>query len=190
MKLKDWALLNGIAPATAYRYFHKGILPVKAVQLPTGTILVETENIAKKTNALVVYARVSSHDQKNDLERQVGRVVAAITLQGESVTQVVTEIGSGMNGARPKLKKLLADPNVNVIVVEHRDRLGRFGVDCIEAALSAQNRKILVIQDGELEDDLVRDMTDVLTSFCARLYGRRSAKIRAARAIAATEIKK
>jgi len=158
MKLKDWALLNGIAPATAYRYFHQGILPIKAVQLPTGTILVETEPVIEQTNHLVVYARVSSHDQKNDLERQVGRVVAAITAGDQTVSKVITEIGSGLNGARPKLKKLLADPSVTVIAVEHRDRLGRFGVDYIEAALSAQNRKILIIEEGDLEDDLVRDM--------------------------------
>ncbi|GII79326.1 hypothetical protein Sru01_43080 [Sphaerisporangium rufum] len=83
------------------------------------------------------------------------------------------------------LKRLLADPGVSVIVVEHRDRLARFGVEYIEAALSAQGRMVRVVDDGEVEDDLVRDMTDVLTWFCARLYGRRAARDRAEKALAA-----
>ena len=69
------------------------------------------------------------------------------------------------------------------IVVEHRDRLVRFGVEHLGAALSAQGREILVVDEGEVDDDLVRDMTEVLTSFCARLYGRRGARNRALRAI-------
>jgi putative resolvase len=74
-----------------------------------------------------------------------------------------------------------------VIVVEHRDRLARFGVEHLEAALSAQGRRIMVADPGETTDDLVRDMIDVLTSMCARLYGRRGARNRAMRAITATK---
>ena len=134
-----------------------------------------------------LYARVSSHDQKADLERQLGRLVAWAGLRELAVTQVVTEVGSGLNGTRPKLRRLLADPKVSTIVVEHRDRLARFGVEYLEASLSAAGRTLLVVEDGELEDDLVRDMTEVLTSFCARLYGRRSAKRRAAAAAMAAQ---
>jgi putative resolvase len=72
---------------------------------------------------------------------------------------------------------------VTRIVVEHQDRLARFGVEHLGAALSAQGREILVVDEGEVDDDLVRDMTEVLTSFCARLYGRRGARNRALRAI-------
>jgi putative resolvase len=72
---------------------------------------------------------------------------------------------------------------VRVIVVEHRDRLTRFGVEYLEAALQAAGRRLCVIEDAEVHDDLVRDMCEVLTSFCARLYGRRSAKRKAAAAI-------
>lgn len=102
---------------------------------------------------------------------------------GLSVDEVVTEVGSGLNAKRPRLARLLADASVARIVVEHRDRLARFGVEHLAAALSAQGREILVVEEVEVDDDLVRDMTEVLTSFCARLYGRRGARNRALRAL-------
>jgi putative resolvase len=80
--------------------------------------------------------------------------------------------------------RLLRDPKVLTVVVEHRDRLMRFGAEYVEATLMAQNRRLLVVDESELKDDLVQDMIAVLTSMCARLYGRRSAKNRAARAMA------
>jgi len=189
MKLSEWARINGVTERTAYRWFHAGTLPVPARQLRTGTILVDSKQASGKETegSVTLYARVSSHDQKADLERQLGRLVAWAGLRELAVTQVVTEVGSGLNGTRPKLRRLLADPKVSTIVVEHRDRLARFGVEYLEASLSAAGRTLLVVEDGELEDDLVRDMTEVLTSFCARLYGRRSAKRRAAAAAMAAQ---
>ena len=81
-----------------------------------------------------------------------------------------------MNDRRRKLNKVLSDPTIGTIIVEHRDRLARMNAGLIESALSAQGRKLIVVDDTELDDDLVCDMTEVLTSFCARLYGRRAAK--------------
>jgi putative resolvase len=88
-----------------------------------------------------------------------------------------------MNGKRPKLARLLADPTVASVVVEHRDRLARFGVEQLESALSAQGRRIVVVDEGEDDDDLVRDMTEALTGFCARLYGKGGARNRAIKAL-------
>ncbi|MGB9792145.1 MAG: recombinase family protein [Thermacetogeniaceae bacterium] len=88
---------------------------------------------------------------------------------------------------RRKLLQLLSDPEITTIIVERRDRLARFGFEYIEAALMAQGRKILVMEPGEVKGDLVQDMIEVLTSFCARLYGRRSAKNRVKRALEAIE---
>ena len=135
----------------------------------------------------VAYCWVSWHDQRDDLERQAGRVGRWASEHGLSVDEVVTEVGSGMNAKRPRLARLLADGEVARIVVEHRDRLARFGVEHLAAALCAQGRAVLVVDEGEADDDLVGDMTEVLTWFCARLYGRRGARNRALRAITAAK---
>ena len=104
---------------------------------------------------------------------------------GVTVGRVVTEVGSVLNGHRRKFLGLLRDPDVSTIVVEHRDRFARVGAEYVEAALSAQGRRLLVVDSAEVDDDLVRDVTEILTSLCARLYGRRAAASRAARAVAA-----
>jgi putative resolvase len=184
MKLAAWARANGVHPQTAYRWFRQGTMPVPARRLPSGTILVDTPGTGSLPDRrAVLYARVSAYDQRADLDRQVARLSAWATGQGVGVAEVVTEVGSGLNGRRPKLRRLLADPKATMIVVEHRDRLARFGVEHLEAALSAQGRRLVVVDPGESSDDLVRDMIEVLTSFCARLYGRRGARNRALRAV-------
>lgn len=107
-------------------------------------ILVKTAAAASDWAAGVVYARVSSHDQRSDLDRQVARLSGWATEHGLEVGQVVCEVGSGLNGKRPRLYRILSDPDARVIVVEHRDRLARFGVEHLEAALVAQGRRIVV----------------------------------------------
>jgi predicted site-specific integrase-resolvase len=154
--------------------------------LPTGTILIDDEPVAEK-RAVALYARVSGSDQKHDLEAQLGRLATFANEQKLSVAVSVSEVGSGLNGHRPKLMKLLADRHVEVIVVEHRDRLMRFGIEYVESTLAAQGRRLIVMNQGEIKDDLVQDMIEVLTSFCARLYGRRSARQRAQKALRAAE---
>jgi putative resolvase len=167
----------------ACRWFHAGVLPVPARQLATGTILAGEPSAGRAGVAL--YARVSSGDQRADLGRQVVRLTVQATSDGLASAKVVAEVGSGLNGHRTKLLGLRKDPEVTMIVVEHRDRLARFGVEYLEAALAAQGRRVVVAGDGEVADDLVRDMVEVLTGFCARLYGRRSARRRAAVAVEA-----
>ena len=159
----------------------EGRLPVP-VQRVGRLILVQVPE-QKELGRTVAYCRVSSHDQRADLERQAGRVALGASEHGLSIDEVVTEVASGMNGRRPRLARLLSDPTVKTLVVEHRDRLARFGVENLQSALSAQGRQILVVDDSEFDDDLVRDMTEVLTSFCARLYGKRGARNRALRAV-------
>jgi putative resolvase len=186
MKLAAWARANGVHPQTAYRWFRQGTMPVPARRLPSGTILVEvpgSDHDGGLDQRAVLYARVSAYDQRDDLDRQVTRLSGWATAQGVTVAEVVTEVGSGVNGRRPKLRRVLADPRAATIVVEHRDRLARFGVEHLEAVLSAQGRGLVVVDPGETSDDLVRDMIEVLTSFCARLYGRRGARNRALSAV-------
>lgn len=103
------------------------------------------------------------------------------------VGEVATEVGSGLNGKRSKLRSVLSDPSASVVVVEHGDRLVRFGVEYLEAPLSAQRRKGIVAGPGENTVELVDRMIEVLTSMCARLYGHRGARNRAMRAVTATK---
>ncbi|WP_406357510.1 IS607 family transposase [Streptomyces sp. NBC_01635] len=189
MNLTEWAKTQGVHPQTAYRWFREGTLPVPAQRVGPRTILVniEANTALEAVGGLGLYARVSSHDQKADLERQVARLSAWAAKTGSKVVRVESEIASGMNGARSKARRMLADPAVTTMVVEHKDRLGRTNVELVEAALSASGRRLLVLDVGEVEDDLVRDMVEVLTSFCARLYGRRSATNRARKALEAAE---
>ncbi|MFU8855261.1 IS607 family transposase, partial [Micromonospora sp. SL1-18] len=156
-------------------------VPVR--QAPSGTWIVQEARPA--TGRVVGYCRVSSSDQKGDLDRQTVRVVEGANAQGLAVAEIVTEVGSGLDGKRRKLHRLLADPGVAVIVVERKDRLARFGVEHLQAALAATGRRLVVLDPEESTDDLVKDMADVLTSMCARLYGQPAAKNRAARALAA-----
>lgn len=181
MKLSIWAKRQGISYRTAWRWFKEGKLPVIAEQTKTGTILIKEETLC--SNAVAIYARVSSVDQKKDLDQQIARLVLYANKNGWVVAHTIVEIGSGLNGHRPKLMKLLANSNIKIILVEHRDRLMRFGAEYVESALAAQSRKLIVANQSELKDDLVQDMIEVLTSFCARLYGRRSAKNKAKKAL-------
>jgi putative resolvase len=186
VKLAEWARANGVHPQTAYRWFREDRMPVPARRLESGTIWVDAAP-ADESGRVVVYARVSSHGRRHDLERQVARLTDWATRNGHAVGEVVTEVGSGLNGKRPKLRRVLSDPSAGVVVVEHRDRLARFGVEHLEAALSAHGRKVVVAGPGETTGDLVRDMIEVLTSMCARLYGRRGARNRAMRAVTAAK---
>ena len=185
ISLTAWGRLYGFDKATTSRLHRTGRLPpeLQMEQLPNGRyyVVVPPENDGR----CVVYARVSSGDQREDLDQQVGRVVEWATQQGCRPDEIVKEVGSGLNGNRRGLRRLVSDHTVSMIVVEHRDRLCRFGFEYIEAALSARGARILVMDESELEDDLVRDVTEVMTSLCARLYGRRSARRRAERALAA-----
>lgn len=181
MKLSQWARDNGLSRLTAYKLFHKGQLPVRAEQLASGTILVYPPK--EIVTNCVVYARVSSSDQKADLDRQVARVMEYAAKNNHMVVDTVTEIGSGLNGDLTKLRHILS-ATPHHIIVEHRDRLCRFGFDYLEEALRQSKRHIFVADETEVSDDVVRDLHEVIVSMCARLYGKRAAANKAARALA------
>lgn len=187
MNLKEWAIANGVHPHTAYRWFRAGTLPVPAERVGPRTILVNVEanSAPSVTGGAGLYARVSSCEQSSDLGRQVARLSEWAAEAGHRVVRIESEIASGTDGGRVKARRLLADPNVTAVVMEHKDRLGRMNVELVEAALSATGRRLIVLDDDDVEDDLVCDMIEILTSFCARLYGRRSAEDRARQALEA-----
>ncbi len=181
MNLTEWEHAQGIHVTTAYRWYREGAPPVPAQKVGR-LILVSPDTAAdpSRQGGAGLYARVSSHDQRADLDRQVARLPAWAVQAGLPVVRV--EAGSGMNGARAGARRLLAGPAATVVVVEHRDRLGRMNTELVEAALAAHHRRV-VLDNGEVTDDLVRDMIEVLTSFCARLYGRLPARNRPLKAI-------
>jgi putative resolvase len=178
MKLKDYAKQQGISYKTAWRWWKAGKLPGQ--QMDTGTILVETGRdmaLVSKPERVAIYARVSSHEQATNLERQAERLVSYCAAKGYQVSRVVKEIASGVNDSRPKLLALLEDQSITLIVVEHQDRATRFGFRYLETLLRGQGRAIEVVNRAENDqEDLMADLTATLYSFTARLYGQRRAK--------------
>lgn len=133
---------------TSYRWYREGKLPVPAQRVGS-LILVNVDGAeSAKNTRTVLYARVFSHDLRADLDRQVARLTSWATAGGMAVEEVASEVGSGMNGKRRKFQRILADPMAPPIVVEHRDRLARFGVERLGSALSAQDRQVVVVDPG------------------------------------------
>jgi predicted site-specific integrase-resolvase len=184
VKLSVWAKQQGISYKSAWRMWKLGQLPIPVEQLPTGTVIVHPPASVTE-GGTVLYARVSSAEQKADLDRQIARLSEFAASRHLTVTDVVKEIGSGLNGHRRAMLKILRNPASHTVVVEHRDRLMRFGFEYVEAALAAQGRTLMVIEPEERKDDIVRDLHAVIVSLCDRLYGKRSAKSRARRAMKA-----
>ena len=177
MRLSAYAKQMGVTYKTAFRWWKAGKLD--AYQLDTGTIIVRDPATVQDTKQVALYARVSSADQKGDLERQMQRLKDYAAAHGYQVTKTVSELASGLNDTRPKLMKLLTDPSVGIVVIEHRDRLTRFGFNYIEQLMQMQGRRIEVIFPSDTDNDLVDDFIAVITSMASRIYGRRTSKRRA-----------
>src|SRR6266852_3565867 len=134
MRLSQYARQQGISYSTALRWWRKGM--VRGYQATTGTIIVEMDEKPQQIEQrVVIYARVSSPEHRENLERQAERLMQYCTMRGYQVKQVIKEIGSGVNDSRPKLLAMLKDPQVTRIVVEHKDRLTRFGFRYLETLL-------------------------------------------------------
>ena len=177
MRLSQYAKQMGVSYKTAFRWWKAGKLD--AYQLDTGTVIVREPAQPQEALSVALYARVSTQGQKADLERQVERLKTYAASKGYHVSKIVQEIASGMNDNRPKLSKLLTDASIGVIVVEHRDRLTRFGFASIEQLMQMQGRRIEVMFPTDTNHDLVDDFIAVITSMASRIYGRRHSKERA-----------
>lgn len=176
MKLSKWAELQGITYQAAWKQFKAGKI-TGAYQLETGTIIVPKQVSTPKVERNVVYVRVSSSGQKEDLKRQENRLLTFCAARGWIVHQVIREIASGLNDKRPKLEKILLDERVTRIIVEHKDRFARFGTHYIEILLQMQGRELVIINEAtEDKEDLMQDFVSIITSFVARIYGQRRSK--------------
>lgn len=177
MKLSEYAKQQGISYRTTFRWWQAGT--IQGYQAPSATIIVtEGETfLSHVSEKVAIYARVSSQEHKDNLDRQAERLKDYCAAKGYQVTSLVKEIASGVNDSHPKLLTLLKDTSITRIVVEHRDRLTRFGYHSIETLLQAQGRTVEVVNLAENDkEDLITDLVAIVYSFTARLYGQRRAK--------------
>lgn len=174
MKLTQWAKERGLTYQTAWNLFKKGQI-ADAYALPSGTILVEKrEDVISKPEHVVIYTRVSSSENRKYLDSQVQRITDFCSAKGWIVSQSIKEVGSGLNDQRPNLIKILEQGKATKIVVEHRDRLTRFGFNFIKIICDKIGCEIIVINEStDDKKELIDDFIAIITSFCARIYGMR-----------------
>jgi putative resolvase len=187
MKLSDYAQHLGISYQTAWRHFKSGKIPYPTQKLPPGTVIVDyvqDSNMAMRGNA-AIYARVSSAENKENLERQAQRLTAYAIARGYKVQHVVKETGSGLNDNRKKLEALLKKDDYEILIIEHRDRLCRFGSNYLDVLLSRCGVTLDIVNAvDDKRDDLMTDLVGIITSFAARLYGQRRGKRKTEKIIA------
>lgn len=172
--LRDYAKEHGIGYRAAWNRFNAGKIP-NAAKDEFGRILIPDD--VSREFRVVCYARVSSSENKDNLERQAERLVAYANASGLKVNEVVKEIGSGLNDRRRKLLRVLNNPVTTHIIVEHRDRLTRFGFEYLSQWMKTRGCQIVVINEAANDrDDLMQDFVSLVTSFTARLYGLRRSK--------------
>ena len=178
MKLSDWCRKQGICYMTGYKWFKSGRIP-NAFQMDNGTILVN-DRVPKKER-IVIYCRVSNQSRRKEMDYQVERCKAYCDARGYQVESIYKEVASGMNESRREFWKMI-DSNPTIIVVENKDRLTRFGFEYIRRIGERNGISIEVMHPNENdEEDLMKDLVAIITSFCCRLYGLRKGHSKAKR---------
>ena len=165
--------MEGVKYRAIWNRIQKGQLQTERTESGSLRIVID-EN---KDVRVAVYCRVSSSENKDNLERQKERVLNYCAAKGYQVEKVLCEVGSGLNDNRKKLEALLKDVSITKIVVEHSDRFSRFGMNYICELMKLQGREVEVInKQANDRDDLMQDFVSIITSFTARLYGQRRTK--------------
>lgn len=181
IKLSTYAKNMSIRYGTALRYWHNGKIPGFQDE-DTGAIFVLDEQEEKPTfkkNSVAIYSRVSSSQNRENAVRQLDRLKKYAIAKDYNIVSETIEISSGLNDKRPKLEKLLKSNNYEILLVEHKDRLTRFGFNYIETLLARNNQRIEVVNDTDEEkDDLINDLVSIITSFCARIYGQKRKNVK------------
>lgn len=186
MKLSQYAEKEGIHYRTAWNRFNAGKIE-GAYMDDTGHIVVPGPKEALKHKA-ALYSRVSTHGQRDDLERQEQRLKEFASSRGLEIVHSVTEIGSGVNDQRAKLIKLLNSPDWGVLVVEHRDRLARVGFGWFEHFLALLGKDLIVVDSSvDSDEGKAEDIFSILHSYAASEHGKRGAKCRAEQALRALD---
>jgi len=183
--LKEYAKEHGIKYRAAWNRYKSGKI-TDAHQDEIGKIILPQADV--RNEYVVCYARVSSTENKKNLDSQAERLAAYCAAKGYIVKQVIKECASGLNDKRPKLAALLKNPDVTCIVVEHADRLTRFGLNYIRLFMESKGCRIEIInQTANDKEDLMQDFVSLVTWFTARLYGLRRSKRKTEKLIKALE---
>lgn len=173
MKLSDYAKKIGVTYRTAWDWFKAGTID-GAYQLPSGTVVVPDTVNNSQVYGVILYARTSSSNNKELLENQAKRLGAYAIAKGYKIKQIVKEFGSGLNDNRKQLSKILKDNKYDKIIVEHKDRLTRFGFNYIQ--LLTGNRIEVINEAKEEDEDITQDLISIIHCFSARIYGLRRSK--------------
>ena len=177
IKLSDYAKQHNVCYRTAYNHFKKGLI-ANAYQLETGTIVIPDSYVPPtKQEYVVTYARVSSSENKGNLEKQSNRLIDFCNANGWITKENVKEVGSGINDNRKQLLRIFKEKKATKLVVEHKDRLTRFGFKYLEEICNLNNCNIIIINNVEDEkENIIQDFVSIITSFCSKLYGQRRSK--------------
>src|SRR5699024_1422291 len=187
LSIKQAANQLGVSVSTLRRWDETGVLV--AQRTPKGHRRYDlskinpnlTRNKVEQQRKTIAYARVSSHEQKTDLQRQIEILELYCSAQGWSF-EVISDLGSGMNYHKKGLKRLLddiLDNKIDRLVLTHKDRLLRFGAELVFALCEARQVEVVIINQGEdlsFEEELAQDVLEIITVFSARLYGSHSKK--------------
>ena len=200
IKLSTWAKENNYSWRGAYARFKRKKIKNAFQDEDTGSIFVIVDSIEHdllnksevneneiETNVsnVYIYARVSSFKQKDDLIRQINRIEDFSAAKGYIVNKIFKEVASGMSDNRKQLNKLYElckenytnnKKNKNIIVIENKDRLTRYGFEFVKNMFSLLNTEIVVINQTEQTTDSLQDLISVIYSFCAKTYSKRKSK--------------
>jgi predicted site-specific integrase-resolvase len=174
-KLSDYARERGVTYRTAWNRYRAGRIDGAHMDA-TGHVVIPDATPAVEPLA-AIYARVSSAENKSNLDAQAERLVQYAIARGWKVVSITKEVGSGVNDHRKKLAKLLTAGSWNILVVEHKDRLTRFGFNYLDTILPQMKKRIEVVnQADDQKTDLMQDLVAVIYSFSAQMYGLRRSR--------------
>ena len=175
IKLSEYAKKFGVTYQTAFRWYQEGKIS-NSFKSESGSIFVKQEQDETSNTKIVIYARVSNQTRKKEMDYQAGRIQKFAEGKGYSIDKIYKEVASGMNDSRKQLWKMI-ESKPKIIFIENKDRLTRFGYEYLCRLLKNQGTEIICVNLNETEeDDLMKDMISIITSFCCRLYGQRRGK--------------
>ena len=174
-KISQYAKKFNVTTRTVWNWIYAGKLHIERTD--TNRVLIVDDEDCDIKQHVAIYARVSSSENKSNLETQKQRLLDYCAAKGYQVKRIVTETGSGLNDKRQKLESLLTDYSIKIIVAEHTDRIARFGLNYINKLLEMQGRRFEVINSSnDDKKELIDDFVAIITSCCARIYGHRRSK--------------